>query len=60
MGAASPWVDRRAAPFSAHPRSGPRPQPDDLLHLLAHEILPAGEALSRWEAPEERLRAVER
>lgn len=47
------------APFSAHPQSGARPQADDMLHLLTHEILPAGEALSRWEPPAERLQAVE-
>jgi hypothetical protein len=44
---------------SAHPTSGARTAPDDLLHLARERVLPAGEGSSRWSDAGELLRAAE-
>ena len=41
-----------AVAASAHPRSGTRPNLDDMLHVLEQVVVPAGEGPSAWEGEE--------
>ncbi len=45
--------------WSGHPSAGARPEPDGLLRLVAERIVPAGDALSRWDDPVELLAAAD-
>jgi hypothetical protein len=45
--------------WSGHPSGGARPEPDGLLRLVAERIVPAGDALSRWDDPGELLAAAD-
>ena len=45
--------------WSVHPSAGGRPEADGLLRLVAERIVPAGDALSRWDDPAELLAAAD-
>ncbi len=54
MAAAGPEVFKTGTPdYSAHPTSGPRPEPDELLGVIDNLIRPLGRLAPRWPGCEE-------